>query len=247
MSHEQFSDGIWSKSFDVFRRNLVPCVFYSGTMIILALAAEWLGTDGGRVFGQFAIAAFLAIVAHMTVLRGISGFAAMPKENGGRFLMRFAWRTAILGAIAFTPMIVAIFALLGSGFDKIVAIVASGLVLLVAATLAFAIWGTMLPALVMGAGYSMAEAMARAKSTVGFAFPRLLISFGVIFLLMFAMGFGALQFSGGDGNLLPKTGGIDAILVVGLLVANMVGAFQIVMTSVILSRAYLMAEAAKPA
>jgi hypothetical protein len=246
VSDHEFADGIWAKSFEVFKRNIGPGAAYVGGMLLLAILSEFMETTGGQWAGQIFIAAMLAIVAHLTVLKGVAGFAGMSKaENSGYLLTRFAWRGLILGLIACVPMAAAMFIVLGGGYGEVIAIAAALVILLFAASLVFAAWGTMLPACVMGEGFGFSQATSRGKLTFGYAFPRLLVAFGLLSFIGLAFAIGTAKLSGGDGNILPKSGGFDVLIFTGILADNIVGAFQIVMTAVILSRAYVMAEARK--
>ncbi len=99
----------------------------------------------------------------------------------------------------------------------------------------------MLPATVVGGDKRFAAAGARAQRSFGYAFPRLLLSFGLLGIAMVATVLFLGMYTEGDGTFFPD-GGVDVISILSSLILNVVGAYQIAMTAVILSRAYLLAE-----
>jgi hypothetical protein len=235
--------GLWATTWSVAQRNITACAAYVGMMMVIGFAQDFMSSSGGLSVAQGFAAAFLAIPAHLSVLRGDKQLQTLMGTNDNRVLWRFFWRAFLLGAIAFIPAIIALI-LAATVFqaEVTIAIGIMALILAMAFPIVFAKWGTMLPAAVVDSDYSFATASRRSSTTFGYAFSRLLVSFLVLTALMVAVILGLAMLSAGDGKFLLPSGMPDMPMIAGAALGNIIGAFQVVMTAVILSRAYLRAE-----
>jgi hypothetical protein len=227
--------GLWIESWDVLKRNELPALIYVGAILLLALLSELVAASTGFSVAQAIAAAYLAIPAHLTMLKGISGNAALANN---KIIAPFFLRSIGLGLLTFIPALIAVFLFMASSLQT--AIAAAAIAALLGGAAIFAKWGTMLPATAVEADNSFAAAGRRGAATFGYAFPRLLVAFGVLTALQFAIIFGLASMSRSDGNILPASGGIDAAIILGIAAGALIGAYQIAMTAVVLSRAYLM-------
>jgi hypothetical protein len=234
--------GLWAKTIEVARRNFKACLTYVGIMVTIGLAEDYMSSGGGLTIAKGLAAAFLAIPAHLSVLKSDQALTGIMGTTDNKILWRFFWRAFLLGVISFAPAMIILIVLLTQETGLTLAILAMAAVLAVTAPIVFAKWGTMLPASVIDADYSFAAAGQRGKKTFGYAAIRLFVSFVVLTIAMIAVVLLPLQFSEGDGRFISSDGRPDVAAILGNLAANAIGAFQIVMTAVILSRTYLKAE-----
>ena len=242
MESVTFSSGLWAESLRVLRLNMKNLGIYICFMLAIAILPELLTKDGeigGLWIAQFIAAAMLAIPAHLTVLRNIAVFDA----TANKAMWGFVWRSIAIGVGSFVPCFLLMIALIGL-LDW--GVILSTLVVMAVwpfvGSAAYAKWGTILPAVITDHPKSISAAANRGNQTFGYAFPRLLISFGLIAVVALIAPIGIAMLSTGDGNFFPKSGGIDLIMLVALIAGILIGGFGLVMTAVILSRAFLMAE-----
>ncbi|MFT3987712.1 hypothetical protein [Aestuariivirga sp.] len=211
-----------------------------------ALLSElWKGSSGSGVAQLFA-AVYLAIPAHLTVLRNISGKQAMEvlgkRSSGtGNIMSPFLWRA--FGMSLLSILIAAPFFIIALmfGAPEYVAYGCGGIGLLAGSVFAFAKWGTMFPAIVAGDNPSMAAASGRGKQIFGYAAPRLLLCFGLLSVLIFIIAYTGALLSDGKGEFFCADGRFNFIFLIGMFLAGLINAYQVVTTAVILSRAYLKA------
>lgn len=234
--------GLWLETIEVFQRNLKPCLAYMGTMLAIVAAQEFISTNSSLSVAEAFAAAMLAIPAHLTVLKNKSGFESMGDATSSRLLMPFVFRGIGLGMFAAIPFVIAIVALLAAGMPELTAIFASGAILLVSSVGIFAKWGTMLPAVLARDDKTLARAGQRGSLIMSYALPRLLLCFGLLTIIEIGIFTGYSTMGNGDGSFFPATGGFDFVLLAITIMGVLFGAFQIVMTAVILSRSYLRAE-----
>ena len=234
--------GLWRESADVFHRNLKPCLAYIGAMLAIAVAAELFKSSSPSIIAQSFAAALLAIPAHLTVLKNKAGFDALNSPESSKAIMSFVFRGIGLGVISFIPFILTLIFLLSLGMTVWEAVPRSSLLLLLCASWIFAKWGTMLPAIIAQDDKSIARSGIRGSMVKGYAFPRLLLAFGILSTIQLGIFLALASLSNGDGNYFPDTGGFDFVLIAASIISGILGAFQIVMIAVILSRSYLRAE-----
>ncbi len=238
-----FEKGIWSAALDICKRNSGAVAAYVGLMMVIGLAQDFISSSGGLAVAQAFAAALLAIPAHLSVLKNIDSGTGMKMVGDNKVFGQFVWRGFGLGFLALIVPFVVLFGLLIADSQNVVlAFGAFGLLAALLAAAIFAKWGTMLPAIVVGNDKRFATAGQRGSHSFGYAFPRLLLSFGGVSLLMILLAVLVGQMSNGDGRFFPD-GGVDAGAILSALAGNVVGAYQVALTAVILSRAYLMAEA----
>jgi len=100
----------------------------------------------------------------------------------------------------------------------------------------------MLPAVLTQSDSRFSTAGRRGKISFSYAFPRFLISILLLSILQFIfVGASAILLGAGE-YFIPETGGFDYSLLFSMLIGAILGGYQVIMTSVILSRSYLLAE-----
>lgn len=235
-------ENIWVASLEVYIRNRKWVLGYIGMALGLALLERFIKINAGMSFFiGVMMSTFLAIPAHIVVLTRLDAdqINVWLKERPKAFFT-FVRRCLLLGLLgAILPVVVAI-ALLVAGVHGSVILLAGLFVWIFSGIAAFARWGTMLPAVITDDDYTLAAAAKRGSKVFGYAFPRLLISFGLISILLVAI-----------VMLLSSLLGVDlknpsSLSLMSPVLGAIVGAYQIVMTSVVLSRSYLRARPTAP-
>lgn len=234
--------GLWAETWRVMTLNTKNILIYACLMLAIVVIPELLTEDGemsGQWVAQSFAAALLAIPSHLTVLRNNPAFDDAARTA----MMSFVWRGIVLGGVSFLPSLVIMFFLIAHlGHGVFLAAFESLLIWLVVGSAAFAKWGTVLPAVITGITKSFSRAGQRGSLTFGYSFPRLLLSFGLFGFVQFIVPLGILTVLGSSGRFFPSDGGIDIPLWFSAIVGTLIGAIGLVMTAVILSRAFLLAE-----
>lgn len=250
----KFNQSIWGGAVTVIRQNLnifatvVIAIWLVDTMIMA------FDPDGQTpIYLTFIAGAYLAVASHATVLRNISGFKAIGSlEN--KTLPRFLLRTGAVALMGFIPAVLAMIAAMSSPevkaygedarfvFSLMVAAGAYAIVMLVV----LGLFGTWLPAAVVGDGSSIGRAFARGRKTIGYVVSRLIIGPGAnvalflisIFILPMEIPDAVLFYTIHVGYLqfVPFDIALNGF-------ANMVWATGTVLVAVVLSRAYQLGEA----
>jgi hypothetical protein len=237
-------NGLWAESLRVFKLNAKPVAGYIAAMMVIAFVTEHMSGSAGSSVAQAFAAAILAIPAHLTVLKNASPVTSLLGTNNGKIISPFVLRGIGLGLLAIILPAVAFLVMLFSGLPIAINGIISIVFLLLSAAFVFAKWGTMLPAVALEGDKSMGKASQRGSQIFGYAFPRLLLCFGPLTILLLApILLVALLFNISEMMFSTETG-LDLPLILGVLTAQIIGAFQIVMIAVILSRSYMRAEPA---
>ena len=227
---------IWGAALQVCIDNWKWIVAYVGGALVLSFVKTAYGSTGGLIWVDLLLGAMVAIPAHLSMLRrGYEKPALDAFYRKNRNLLSFVWRSFLLGLMSFAPALLALFFCAAFGAGKEMAIIAVVLVMLLSACVVFAVWGTMLPALVLGDDRSFGAALRRSSRSFGYALPRLPVPFVVLTVLQTALAWPAAELFGAG-----STGAAAAL--VALAISAAVGAFQFVMVAVILSRSYLLAQ-----
>lgn len=233
--------GIWLAAWTILQRNRTAVLVYVAIMMLLGFAQEHMGGSSSLIVAQTVTAAWLAIPAHLSVLRNMDVSLSLKGTGAENAVIPFVMRGIGLGLLASVLPFFLLFLMLVRSWDTAQTFLIFGLVAVLTFSVVFAVWGTMLPAAVVNGDKRFARAARRASHSFGYAFPRLLVSFGVLSAVMV----GAVMFLGRfmqpQGTFFPA-GGVDVVAIFAALLNNVIGAYQIAMTAVILSRAYLMAE-----
>ena len=235
-------DNIWVASLEVYIRNWKWVVGYICMAGGLALLDRFINLNSGAsIFIGVMMSTFLAIPAHIAVLTQLDPdqVSNWLKERPKAFFS-FVRRCLLLGFLgAIAPLAIGIAMVVG-GIRPSVAMLAALLVWVFSGIAAFAKWGTMLPAVIADDDQTLAVAGQRGSKVFGYAFPRLLISFGLVTVLFIAI----LMLLSVLLGINPKDSTPASLMLP--VVGAIVGAYQIVMTSVVLSRSYLRARPSAP-
>lgn len=237
-----FDRNIWLASFEVYVRNWKWVLGYIGFAVGFALLDDLLNVNSGTsIVLKVLMSTFLAIPAHIAVLTQLDQdqvgvwFKDRPKAFSS-----FFGRCLLLGLVGGIAPVLVVILLAVNDFHVGVAMLGMLVVWLFSGCATFAKWGTMLPAIIADDEKTFAAAGQRGSKVFGYAFPRLLISFGLLTVLLAAVLIPVALLLGID----DQTQALDVMPVI-VLGAAMV-AYQIVMTSVVLSRSYLKARPAPP-
>jgi hypothetical protein len=235
-------DNIWLASFEVYTRNwkwVVGYIFLAGG---LALLDRFIHINSGAsIFIGAMTSTFLAIPAHIAVLTQLDPDQVSDwlKERPKAFFS-FVKRCLLLGFLGAIVPIAAAIAMVVGGVHLSIALLAALLVWVFSGIAAFAKWGTMLPAVIADDDQTLAVAGQRGSKVFGYAFPRLLISFGLVTVLLVAILMLVSSLLGID----PKDPSPASLVLP--IVGAIIGGYQIVMTSIVLSRSYLRARPPAP-
>ncbi len=237
----QFQRSIWSESFDVYRRNIVVVGFYVGMMLVIIAVEEHLKHRGGLAFGVTFAAAYLALAAHLTVLTNQAGWKHLNDPEIVKRSQPFLWRTIGLSVLSLLAFFGALLLLMTQTSITTVFSIAI-FVSLLSAPFIFAKWGTMLPAAAMASDSGFFRAGERGSVTFFYTLPRLFISIVLLSALLVGLDFVFASLNKLEGQLVSAQGVPNITLIMETALGLALSAFQIVMTAVILSRAYLIAE-----
>ncbi|WP_432286796.1 hypothetical protein SLT36_08335 [Aminobacter sp. BA135] len=237
---------IWSTSFRIMKKDVIYVLIYCATLVVFLMVQEKMETTSGGTIALTFASAILAIPAHFSVLSHLSTADAMRELHGKnpKYMNSFLFRTIVLGVISCAPILALTILLTGGGWGRTSLIAIAVLSLLLSAALVFAKWGTMLPAIIMQGDKTFAAAGRRGRTSFFYAFPRLLLSFGLMSIVQFAAVSASLTWLGAGEYFFPATGGFDFALLLGVTIGAAINAYQIIMSAVILSRSYLQAETA---
>ncbi len=77
----QFQRGIWSESFNAFRKNIDAVAYYLIIMFVIKAISEHLRQTTGLFIAEALAAAYLAIPIHRTVLLKNAGWKQMSQPE----------------------------------------------------------------------------------------------------------------------------------------------------------------------
>jgi hypothetical protein len=237
------ANNILSETVRVARITTKEICAYIAILIGTGFLQDYLesSSTGGMLVGHAIATAVLAIPAHRAVLIKAGCLSGAYNLYNQRQLTSFWLRMA---AVFITMTVFAVIFMLAlfngklTGIAVIMFLAVSFLIL----TLILAVMGTVFPAIVLEADKSFASAFVRAGHNFGYAFRRLLIGNFLIFLILVINLIIASKYAHESGNFIVD-GSVNFATLLGAIVGNLIWAVQIIMTSVVLSRAYLRAEA----
>ena len=238
---------IWSVSFQIANKNYASLIIYCIYIVFLALLDEYFQSNYGKLIASIFASAILAIPAYLSVLfpmKPSNTIFELLSENT-TYIRTFVLRTILLFLISLTPVFILFLFLLFMNWPTNAIILATVLSSLLLISLVFAKWGTMLPAIVTQDDSTFSRAGKRGKISFSYAFPRLLLACAFIGILQFIVILLSIILLDAGEHFFPKTGGIDFSLVFATLAGTILSGYQIIMISVILSRAYFLAEKAE--
>jgi len=237
---------IWSTTFRIMKKDAIYVLIYCATLVVFLMVQEKMETTSGGTIALTFASAILAIPAHLSVLSRLSTADAMRELQGKnpKYMGSFLLRTIALGVISCAPVLALTIRLTGGDWGRTSLIAIAIFSLLLSAALVFAKWGTMLPAIIMQSDKTFAAAGRRGSISFFYAFHRLLLSFGLMSIVQFAAVGAALTWLGAGEYFFPAAGGFDFALLFAVVIGAAINAYQIIMSAVILSRAYLQAESA---
>lgn len=192
-----------------------------------------------RLFPEFMAYGYTAYFFHLTILTGFED--SLFKKGSKAPVPKFSFWLAY-----FLPVLVLIAAVIFSlklFLAKFISLLLPGLVVYVALLFAvfiagvfLAVFGTMIPAAVVGRGTGIAAAFARSRSTILYVFPRLALGPFLVSVVWFVI-----------ASIIERIVGyqIGTQSVLGIVMetgSNLFGYFSIALTASILSSAYLRSE-----
>jgi hypothetical protein len=157
-------------------------------------------------------------------------------------ILPFVLRFTCLCAVSAVPVFITLGMVALGYLDFFEALALGSIALLLAASFTFARWGTILPATVISGDTSVSSASARGNKTMGYAFPRFILCFSLTTLAQIAVLAPGIELNDLPDKYFPETGGFNIALLLATAAYAIVSAFQITITAVILSRAYLLTE-----
>lgn len=223
-------ESIWYSSLYIFIDKINLVFVYAAAALGFAVVNTHFNIGAGSLFLSSAIAAMLAIPVHSAILLG-----GDERAYSSTVFSPFLWRTMLLGVVGFVPAILVLVVAAVANVSKGPAILIFLLAWSFSAPWAFAKWGTMLPAAVVGDDTRFAAARTRGSRAFWYAFPRLLVSLVLLTIAAFALSVLLVLVFGLD----PKH---PAFALASLIFAPL-GAYQVIMTSLILSRSYQIGSA----
>jgi hypothetical protein len=216
---------------------------YIAVLIGAGFLLDYLETsgNGGMLIGHAIATAMLAIPAHRAVLIEAGRLSGAYNLYSQGQLTGFWLRMAavfIIMTVFVVIFMISFFSGKLTGVSVVMMLAVSFLIL----ALILALMGTVFPAIVLETDNSFTSAFARARHNFGYSFSRLLAGNFLIFLILVINVIVVSKFAKESGDFIVN-GSLDFATLIGAIVANLIWAVQIIMTSVVLSRAYLRAEA----
>lgn len=235
---------IWSTSLRIMKKDAIYVLIYCAALVAFLMVQEKMESTSGNIIALTFASAILAIPAHLSALSRLSTADAIRELHGKnpKYMVSFVFRTIVLGAISCAPVLALIIFLTGGDWGRNSLIATGALSLFLFAALVFAKWGTMLPAIVMQSDKTFAAAGRRGGISFFYAFPRLLLSLGLLSIVQFAAVDASVYWLGAGDYFFPAAGGFDFTLLLCAMIGGAINGYQIIMSAVILSRAYLQAE-----
>lgn len=236
---------IYVEAFRVMVANIGIAIGCAAAATAVGVFADYLEKPSISMVPEVIIWAALAFAAHSSVLLGVSGIRSMANSRDfGGFWMRSLGLTFLFAVPAVIAAFVMAFAFSRSQTLSIGMGSAAGITV---GLCIFSLLGTWLPAVVAGGDRSLSAAFARGAYSFRYVASRLLAGpvlfiTGVLFLLgLIAI---ATPQSGAAAASSPVDfGALDLALRFAAQVSN---AYAVVITAVILSRAYMMIESYEP-
>lgn len=235
-----FQRGMWAEAWvqGITARQFVALAVFG--VLAIQILNEGFGSSG--VFGTLALMflwSCLAFAVHVQILLSPESYAA---TNG--LLIGFAIRSFGVGflmLVASTVLTIIVVLVFGTEQARVffaympVAFVIPGLPVLV--------WlGTILPAFIAGRACGVGAAVKRGRTQFGWIAGRLIVGPGVLLILSFLLFSLLLIPVDYNGAFWNEEGRFQPLAVFASLINFAVQAFAVVLTSVILSRAFLRAE-----
>lgn len=230
---------MWTAAAVASVRSASVLLTVSAAIVALNFFTELSGRSSGAGTTSTFVWCYLAFAAHSVVLKNTAGFAT---SGTGWQMFRFIWRTIVLSVI---PALVIIPILLSgvnaeSDTPKEVMILAALLVAMPLFLIEFALFGTMLPAVVMDRGYGIGRTLKRGLKTFFGTAGRLIIGPGLMMLI--AVGFYTFFPHTGDAMLISEQGEIQTFNLIPEIITTLIFAYSTVLTAVVLSKAYITGE-----
>lgn len=192
-----------------------------------------------RLFPEFMAYGYTAYFFHLTILTGFedSLFKKGSKAQTPKFGFWVAYFLPVLVLIVAVVMSLKVF------LARYISLLMPELVVYVALLFAvfifgvfLAVFGTMIPAAVVGRGTGISAAFVRAKSTIFYVFPRLVLGPFLVSVVWFVI---ASILERIVGNQIGAQSVLGFVLETG---SNLLGYFSIALTASILSSAFLRSE-----
>lgn len=236
MQNDLTKQNMWDASITVVSRSMT--IFLSVVAAITFFAVIVNQSSGIGLLSTL-IWSYLAYAAHAVVLKNASSSdLKMQGPSMGQFVFR-TYVLALVPALLLFPLLVVSFQMEDVSRDT------STLLFFVFAAplylVAFGLFGTTLPAVVMGEGYSFRRAFMRGKKTFFPTVRKIII--GPVAILITTTAFSIVYpLYTGNGRVFDADFNIYLLNLVPEVVLALVGAFATVQTAVILSKAYVTGE-----
>lgn len=234
-----FHHGVWKAAAYNFWLNFTLIATIIASIVVLNSALEFWRPGTNRSIGLSIGGAFIAIAVHATILKGKSGFAAIASSDDS--FLPFLLRAAAFSIAGLAISLKALSAIKDTDPFYVLVIVILGCALLEAVLLSM--WGTCLPAVIIGADGGFAAAGARGGKVFTYTLLRLTFCNGTLLAVAFIFWYMARAILQTDGLIWSEENGFSGAVLLVQIIFFTIFAFQTVMLATVLSRAFLMAEA----
>jgi hypothetical protein len=158
------------------------------------------------------------------------------------YIINFMLRTLSLNFIAYGSGAIIAMVMLANNFSTEASSAASLLIYLVMLCIVFSKWGTMLPAIIDDADFTLKAAGARGQKTWSYALANLLVPYVIVIVLFVALIIPVILLGEGDGTFYSPLTGYDFTIIYENVLIALMASLITVMTAVVLTRSYLLAE-----
>lgn len=234
-----FRHGVWKAAAYNFRLNFALIATIIASIVVLNIVLEFWRPGTNRSIGLSIGGTLIAIAVHATILKGKSGFAAIASSDDA--FLPFLFRAAAFTIVVLVISLKALSAIKDTDPFYILVIVVLGCALLEAVLLSM--WGTCLPAVIIGGDGSFAAAGARCSKVFTYTLLRLIFCNGTLLAIAYIFWYMARAILESDGLVWSEENGFSIAVFLAQIIFFTIFAFQTVMLATVLSRAYLIAEA----
>jgi hypothetical protein len=236
-----FKTGLWAESFSLIKRNPKASLTYFAA----SSAVTWLGgenlSDAAGVGLEAFVTVFLLLPICVSLLKQSHDASAFGRATNPHVL-NFTLRTLAMNFAAFVPGALIAIVMLAYRFSPEAGSGALLFAYLIMLIIVYSKWGTMLPAIVDDADFTFKTAGDRGRKTWSFAFANLLVPYVLVILLFIMLMIPAIILSDGNGQFYSALTGYDFFVLYENTIISLMGILVTVMTAVVLTRSYLLAE-----
>jgi hypothetical protein len=186
----------------------------------------------------FVITSYLCVATHATLLQDSSGWESVSNT---KTMVMYVTRAFILTATFFAASFAAAILILSEDTERDLLIGTAALLASPISWFVFALMGTMLPAVVVRGNFSLLRTIQRGRKTFFYTLGRLVAGPGLLFIAT-VLGIGTYKYLINAGDVLSVDQGFEIANAVPSAMSVILNAINVIMFTVIISKAYVLGE-----